>query len=219
MCCIAGSINGDQRLVKKMISSMRHRGPDDKNFYTNDNISLGMGRLKILDLTSANLCLYNDEFLTLSYNGEIFNFLEIKKELILKGFKFHTTGDTEVLAKAWQYWGVKCLEKLNGMFAFSIYEKKNHKLYLVRDIAGEKPLYYYQYGKKIYFASETKALKKILNLNYKKDSFFDSFQHCLTNTLWKNVKQIPAAHYLVIDIKKNTQKLVEYWKFKKKKLI
>tara|TARA_B100000965_G_C19596860_1_gene760664 strand:- start:197 stop:1723 length:1527 start_codon:yes stop_codon:yes gene_type:complete len=218
MCCIAGSINGDLRLVKKMISSMRHRGPDDENFFSKENVSLGMGRLKILDLISENLCLYSNEDLVLSYNGEVFNYLEIKKELISKGFKFQTTGDTEVLAKAWQCWGVKSLDKLNGMFAFSIYDKKNHKLYLVRDIAGEKPLYYYEYGNKFYFASETKALKNILNLNYKKNNFFDSFQHCLISTLWKDLKQIPAAHYLELDIKKNNKKLVEYWKFKKKKI-
>ena len=79
MCCIAGSINGDLRLIKKMVSSMRHRGPDDKNFFSKENVSLGMGRLKILDLISDNLCLYNNEDLVLSYNGEVFNYLEIKK--------------------------------------------------------------------------------------------------------------------------------------------
>ena len=219
MCSIAGVINGKKGDINKLIDSMSHRAPDENGFYHHQNISIGMGRLKIIDLKSRNLCPFIDGNLVLSYNGEIYNYIELRKELIQKGWKFNTDSDTEVLLKSLKQWGTKLFQKLNGMYAFSIYDKKKNKIWLARDIPGEKPLYYYHKGKKFIFVSEAKSLKKILNITKRNDKFYSAFQHCLNKTLWKNVYQLPAAHFIEFNINKNTKKLVEYWKFKKEELI
>ena len=116
-----------------------------------------MGRLKIIDLKSQNLCpMETDEFV-LSYNGEIYNFIELKN-ILKKKYKFKTNSDTEVLLYSWKEWGTKVFSKLNGMYAFAIYDKKKQKVFLARDIPGEKPLYYYTDDKKFIFASEAKCI-------------------------------------------------------------
>ena len=137
MCSIAGSLN--RKEVETMLQTMKHRSPDEINLIV-DKFFMGMGRLTILDTKSPGLCPYGDEKIVLSFNGEIYNFIELREELKGKGFQFRTTSDTEVLAKAYQVWGLKMFDKLNGMFAFAILE--NDKIILARDIAGEKPLYY-----------------------------------------------------------------------------
>jgi len=162
MCSISGIVNGTG--AQKMIDSQRHRAPDEHGIYKDKNIELGMGRLKIIDLSSPGLAPYQEEGLVLSYNGEIYNYLELKKELKKEGWEFHTSSDTEVLMKSWRQWGTKMFDKLNGMYAIAIYDSKKKKLLLARDIAGEKPLYYYHHGKKFMFASEAKALAEVLNL-------------------------------------------------------
>ena len=220
MCSIAGVTNPDSnQLVNTMLNLMRHRAPDDKGIYKGKKITLGMGRLKIIDLISENLCPYINQDVVLSFNGEIYNFKEIKKELKDLGYRFKTTSDTEVLALAWCKWGTKTFSKLNGMFAFAVYDKRKNKLYLARDIAGEKPLYYIYTNKKLYFASEAKALIKTLNLTRQKSKIYHAFQHCLNETLFKNLLQIPAANYLEYDLNsKKIIKIKEYWTLKRKKI-
>ena len=198
MCSLAGIVNGNKKDLSKIINSMTHRAPDEKGVYSNKNVFIGMGRLKIIDLISKNLCPFIDGNLILTYNGEIYNYLELKSELQKKGWKFNTTSDTEDLIKCWRHWGLKMYDKLNGMFSFAIYDQKKQKLWLARDIAGEKPLYYYHLGKKFIFTSEAKSLHKVLNLSKRNDKFYNAFQHCLHKTLWKNVYQIPAAHQNLI---------------------
>ena len=156
MCSIAGVVSKKEIDINKMIDIQKHRAPDGSNFYYDKNIKMGMGRLKIIDLVSQGLCLYQENDLILSYNGEIFNYIELRTELKKLGIKFKTQSDTEVLLKSYQQWGIKALDKFNGMFAFAIYDKKKKKLILARDIAGEKPLYYYQKGDTFAFASEAK---------------------------------------------------------------
>ena len=218
MCSVSGIINGDLKSLKKMIDTQVHRAPDDDGFYNSKNIFIGMGRLKIIDLKSENLCPYVDDDIVLSYNGEIYNYLELKKELKKYNWKFKTSSDTEVLAYAWKQWKFKMFDKLNGMFAFCIYDKKNKKIILSRDIAGEKPLYYLRKNNKFYFSSEAKAIAAVANPQLIKNEIYDTFQHCLSKTLWKNVFQLPAANYLVLDIKTLDFKINEYWQFKKKKI-
>ena len=219
MCSIAG-ITGEDTYhdVDKMIDFMTHRAPDDKGIYRDKFISLGIGRLKIIDLYSKNLCPYENEKIVLSFNGEIYNYKSLRGILSKRGYKFYTKSDTEVLANSWIEWGEKIFDKLDGMYAFAIYEKKNKLLYLARDIPGEKPLYYGKFGNKLYFASEAKALRKILPLKRKNDEFFETFQHCLSETLWQNVYQIPAANYLRYDLKNGKIRLFEHWKLKKRKI-
>ena len=161
MCSISGIINGGQnssQKIKQIIDIQKHRAPDDFGFFDDENVHLGMGRLKIIDLNSPGLCPYKEDHFTLCYNGEIYNYIELKKELQKKDWKFKTNSDTEVLLKAWREWGEKMFDKLNGMFSFAIYNSKKKQLVLARDIAGEKPLYYYHKGKSFLFASEGKAL-------------------------------------------------------------
>lgn len=213
MCSIAGIIEGEKNQVNKMLDCMTHRAPDEKGIYWDENICIGMGRLKIIDLFSSNLCPYKEDDLILSYNGEIYNYLELRNILKKKGWKFSTNSDTEVLLKSWRQWGTKMFDRLNGMFAFSIYDKKKKKLWLARDMCGEKPLYYYHLSKKFVYTSEAKAFLNIVPIKKVKNDFYETFQHCLNNTLWKNIFQVPAAHYLEYDIKTNKKKLVEYWNF------
>tara|TARA_B110001450_G_scaffold188638_1_gene176724 strand:+ start:1706 stop:2707 length:1002 start_codon:yes stop_codon:yes gene_type:complete len=220
MCSIGGVTDRDSyNLVNSMLDIQKHRAPDEKGVYKDENITLGMGRLKIIDLISENLCPYINEDLVLSFNGEIYNFKQLKKELQILGYKFKTQSDTEVLALAWHKWGTKVFSKINGMFAFAVYDIKKNKLYLARDIAGEKPLYYIQKNKKLYFASEAKSLIKKLSLTRKKPITYGAFQHCLNETLFKDLFQVPAANYLEYDLKsKKIVKVSEYWTLKKRKI-
>lgn len=219
MCSISGIISSKHRnKISKMVRSQSHRAPDDAGVFIDENISLGMGRLKIIDLKSKISLPFQQDHFLLCFNGEIYNYIELKKELSDLGWVFKTHSDIEVLLKSWIHWGVKVFDKLNGMYAFSIYDKKKRKLWLARDIAGEKPLYYYSKNNDFLFASELKAFRGIIKLNQKKNDFYDSFQHCLNNTLWENTFQIPAAHYLEYDLNKKKYKIIEYWKFKKRNI-
>lgn len=211
MCSISGIVRGTG--VASMIEAQQHRAPDEHGVYKDQDIELGMGRLKIVDMTSPGLAPYQEDGLVLSYNGEIFNYLELKKELEAKGWTFRTTSDTEVLLKSWRQWGVKMFDKLNGMFAFAIYDAAKKQLWLGRDIAGEKPLYYYHRGATFVFCSEAKALGAVLSLEEQRNEFFDAFQHCFRTTLWKDVFEVPPAHYLQYNFDSNDKKLVEYWTF------
>lgn len=212
MCSVNGIVGVTG--VEKMMALQRHRAPDEEGVYKDDHAELGMGRLKILDLQSPGLSPYQEDHFVLCYNGEIYNYIELKKELERYGWKFRTTGDTEVLMKAWRQWGAGMFEKLNGMFAFAIYDTRAKTITLARDIAGEKPLYYYAKGNVFAFASEAKALSAVVPLEQQESRFFEAFQHIHHDTLWKHVKIIPPAHYLVYDIKKNTQELKTYWDLK-----
>lgn len=216
MCAIAGII-GNKGDVEKMVETQRHRAPDDISFYKDKEVQLGMGRLSIIDLLSPGLCLYEEDGFVLSYNGEIYNYLELKKELKKIGHTFKTTSDTEVLLKSYKEWGLKSLDRFNGMFAFALYDKRKKKLVLARDIAGEKPLYYYQKGNVFAFASEAKAFTKVFPVTPNDDTeFFEAFQHCHETTLWREVHELLPAHTLVYDLKKNTHDIKPYWEFKKR---
>lgn len=216
MCSISGIVGGKD--VARMIDAQRHRAPDESGIYRDSNIELGMGRLKIIDMKSPGLAPYQEDGLVLSYNGEIFNYLELKKELEREGWKFRTTSDTEVLMKSWRQWGVKMFDRLNGMFAFALYDSRQKRLWLARDIAGEKPLYYWHQGKNFVFCSEAKALAGVVPLEEQENEFFDAFQHCFGTTLWKNVYEVPPAHYLVYDISTHQKKIVEYWNFQPRRI-
>ncbi len=218
MCSISGINIKSEKIIKKMMQLQNHRAPDENNYFLFNNLSLGMGRLKIIDLVSKNLCPYQEDEFVLCYNGEIYNYLELRDELKNK-WEFKTDSDTEVLLKSWREWGFKMFSKLNGMFSFCIFDKKKNKLILARDIAGEKPLYYYVKGRKFAFASELKGLTETLNLEPTKDNkFFINFQHCLNQTLWKNTFQVPAANYLIYDLNSNKYQIKEYWTIKKRKI-
>ncbi len=180
MCSIAGSRDFEQ--VERMLELQKHRSPDDQGWVTDGKYTIGMGRLAIVD-TSKIPTPFVDGNHVLTYNGEIYNHAELRIELLKKGHTFTTHSDTEVVLKAYKEWGVRCLDKFNGMYAFAIYDGK--QLFLARDIAGEKPLYYKE--NPFEFASEAKALN------------------------W-DCKEFPPAHYGVYDFRTKKLKLTRYWK-------
>lgn len=231
MCGILGHISTtqtiDQNIFGQMLSTLEHRGPDDSGtFYSqNKKIALGHTRLSFLDLSpSGKQPLCNPEKnIWISFNGEIYNFLEVKEEL-KNQYQFVTQSDTEVLIAAYQTWGIQFISKLKGMFAFALLDEKQNKLFLVRDRFGIKPLYYYQDSENLIFGSELKAImasgvpKKEIDFS----SFADYFVYRYIpspKTIWKNIKKLSPAHYIEI----NTQTLSvikhEYWQLSSKRTI
>ncbi|MBU3952346.1 MAG: asparagine synthase (glutamine-hydrolyzing), partial [Proteobacteria bacterium] len=166
MCGIAGFIDFSSHApdnarirIKKMTAALAHRGPDDENFYVDEFAALGHRRLSIIDLSSGRQPMADaqDRF-QIIFNGEIYNYREIREILIQKGYVFRTKSDTEVILNAYAEWGEACLSKLNGMFAFAIWEKQTRQLFVARDRVGKKPMYYHWDKNRFSFASEIKAL-------------------------------------------------------------
>ena len=157
MCGIAGIINFNDKAVKEtaikiMLTKMKHRGPDDEGVYLNNNIGLGHVRLSILDLSYAGHqpMLSNDGKFVIVFNGEVYNYLELKEEL-KSSYDFRTKTDTEVILAAYQKWGEGCLDHFNGMFAFVIFDNIKKEIFGARDRYGVKPFYYYVDNESIYF--------------------------------------------------------------------
>ena len=175
MCGIAGFIDSSLRSteedLKKMTDTLVHRGPDDCGYNLTQNshcqIGLGHRRLSIIDITSAGHQPMHFRGLSIVFNGEIYNYREIKNELEELGFTFESHSDTEVILKAFHQWGVVAISRFIGMFAFALYNKEKDKLYLIRDRAGVKPLYYHVNSFGLLFASELKSFH--VHRNFKKE--------------------------------------------------
>jgi len=224
MCGIAGiyKINDDKveiKEIKKMIGLLVHRGPDDEGVYINNNIGLGHRRLAIIDLSPlGHQPLTNkDKSLWITYNGEIYNYLELRKELEGLGYKFKSYSDTEVVLYAYQEWGKKCLNKFNGMWAFAVWDERKKSLFLSRDRMGIKPLYYYLDDKKFIFASEIKPILAVITKREPNDRLiYDFLKYGIldhTNeTFFKNIKKIPAAHFAHIN-QSGKLSVEKYWDF------
>ncbi len=209
MCGICGYIDyrnpiEDRRaLMHKMCDLMAHRGPDAHGYYFKDNIALGHRRLSIIDLSTGTQPMSDaDKTVWIVYNGEIYNFLEIKKNLIQKGYSFRTRSDTEVLINGYQAYGIDLLGHLNGMFSFAIWDEKEKRLFAARDRLGKKPLYYYHDDKCFIFSSELKSL--IINPEISReinieavDQYFSFGYIPAPLTIFKNIYKLRAAHYLI----------------------
>ena len=185
MCGINGiynhkSLKDVENKVKLMNSLTKHRGPDYSNIYLDSSVCIGHNRLSIIDLDSKSNqpFISEDENLVLSYNGEIYNFLELKKELS-KSYYFKTKSDTEVIIAAYSLWGIEMVYKFNGMFSFALWDKSKEELFLCRDRFGIKPLYYMEVNQSIIFSSSIKALKSFSHeeLNIKEDDLLDFLQY------------------------------------------
>jgi asparagine synthase (glutamine-hydrolysing) len=217
MCSIAGFSSASGLDIKKMISIQSHRAPDEEAFFEDEFFSIGMGRLSIVDINKKDLALYRYKDAILAFNGEIYNFKELKVEL--KDYvEFTTNSDIEVLLKAWFFWGNDIFDKLDGMFAIAIYDIKNLKITLARDFVGEKPLYYYFDGKDFLFSSEAKAIHSIKGLTLQSNKFYHAFQHCLHDTLFLNLKQLKPGNFAVYDIRSCNLDVYEYWFFHPRKI-
>ena len=194
----------DERVLTKMRDSLEHRGPDDKGLFIANNIGFGHRRLSILDLSLAGHqpFLSEDGRYVLVYNGEIYNFREFYPELKSNGFDIKTTSDTEVLMKLFQLHGLKMLNRLNGMFAFAIWDKSEKKLTIVRDRMGVKPLYYAFHNETFYFASEQKALFTAgVPLKMAQDGLEEYIFNRFVageNTLYQNIKKVLPGHIMTV---------------------
>ncbi len=224
MCGISGFINyqnpQDKELLKRSLDIITHRGPDDEGAFYADTFSMGMRRLSIIDIAAGKQPISNeDDTVTVVFNGEIYNHLELRAELTHKGHIFKTHSDTEVLVHGYEEWGASLPQRLRGMFAFSIYDKKDDKLFIVRDNFGIKPLYYHLQDNKITsFASEIKSIledkniKKEINKSYIYD--FVSFQYNPNSeTFFKNIFKLSPGHYLEIDLKTGVYNISKYWQW------
>ena len=226
MCGVVGFANLDDQkasktILKKMTNQLIHRGPDGEGYWVHQNIAIAHRRLSIIDLSSAGKqpMFSEDKRYILSYNGEVYNFKELRHTLQNKGFEFKSKTDTEVVLLALIYWGVNAINKFNGMFAFAFYDRNKKEFILARDRYGIKPLYY-SLNKNIFsFASEQKAI--ISHPSFKKEMDFPAlleyftFQNILTNkTLLKDIKILPPGCYINFNNNNKIMNIKKYWDFK-----
>ncbi|OEF98768.1 asparagine synthase (glutamine-hydrolyzing) [Desulfuribacillus alkaliarsenatis] len=205
-----------KKLLESMTQQILHRGPDDFGFHINGPAGLGFRRLSIIDLEGGHQPLTNEDgTVWIAFNGEIYNYKELREELITKGHRFSTDSDTEVIIHLYEELGPKCAERLRGMFAFLIWDEKNQRLYGARDPFGIKPYYYVETNERFAFASEIKSLLQLPE--YKAEVDEQSFLNYLTfqyvpdpMTMFKGIMKLPAAHYFTIE--NNEMNIERYWK-------
>lgn len=206
-------------LVHEMNEKIVHRGPNHEGMFQDENFTMGMRRLAILDLKSGNQPIYNEnKNLVVTYNGEIYNFQELKQELELKEHKFYTDSDTEVIVHAYEEFGEKVFEKLDGMYAIAIFDKTSRKLILARDRMGEKPLYYYKDENFFIWGSEIKSLlgTNIPNKTMNKEALNQYLQLTYIPaplTIYENIYKLLPGHYLIIE-ESGMVRNREYWNLK-----
>lgn len=220
MCGFAGFTTktaGSDIIIEKMTDRIKHRGPDASGKYTDDSIALGHRRLSIIDISEqGDQPIFNeDKSLVLVFNGEIYNYMEIREKLLAAGHKFATNTDSEVLIHGYEEYGTDLLNMLRGMFAFAIWDKNKKELFLARDFFGIKPLYYTKTDTGIIFASEIKSFLE--HPDFKKELNPDALENYLTfqysaaeETFFKGVFRLPPAHWLRLDADNNIT-MKRYW--------
>ena len=227
MCGIAGQLNFNKDPVspvtlRRMTDALKHRGPDGEGHWIDENIGFGHRRLSIIDLSPAGNqpMKSSDHRYVLTYNGEIYNFRELRTELEAKGYWFRSQTDSEVVLNALAEWGSDALLKFNGMFALAFWDRREKKLLLARDRYGIKPLYYFQNDKKLVFGSEQKAIleqpsfDRVINKKALLEYF--TFQNIFTDqTLLRGIHLLQSGHYATIDLQRNDKslKFTQYWDY------
>lgn len=221
MCGIAGFTRfyqptGDHSSLVRMGDRIAHRGPDAHGEYLDEGIGLCHRRLSIIDLSTAgNQPMFSEDGnLVIVFNGEIYNYLELRKDLEKKGYEFKTKTDTEVILALYQFEGVACLEKLFGMFAIAIWDKQKQELFLARDRLGKKPLYYFHDQKQFIFASEIKSILEIETVprEIRHDAIYDFFVYQYvpeSKSIFKNIHKLKPGHFLTIS--KDGINVKKYW--------
>jgi asparagine synthase (glutamine-hydrolysing) len=199
-----------------MTEKIKHRGPDSSGIYMDKNVGFGHRRLSIIDVSDHSNQPFFYKDLILIFNGAIYNYLEIKDELISHGYIFKTTSDTEVLLLAYDKWGVDCVKKFNGMWSFAIHDKKQNLVFCSRDRFGVKPFYYYADGDQFIFASEIKAvleIKKVTTVNTQIILQFieTNFTEHNNETFFEGIFKLPGSHSLVYDLKTNVFQIYKYY--------
>jgi asparagine synthase (glutamine-hydrolysing) len=206
----------DEAEVRRMNEEIIHRGPDEDGFYIKDQVGLAMRRLSIVDLSGGQQPISNEDgTIWIVFNGEIYNYPDLKKDLESRGHRLKTRSDTEAIVHAYEEYGVDCPIKLNGMFAFAIWDSRRERLFIARDRLGKKPLYYYKDQARIIFGSELKCLLQAKNLPRQVSKpaldLFLTFEYIpAPHSIFENIFKLPAGHTLSID---GTGKLEirQYW--------
>jgi len=221
MCGIAGYFQlekpapPDKDLIGRMVNIIRHRGPDEFGVYFDNRCALGQARLSIIDLTGGSQPMANeDDSIWITFNGEIFNYVELRPELEKLGHRFRTQSDTEVIIHAYEQWGEKCLDRFNGQFAFVIYDKRDNSLFASRDRLGIRPLFYTTFNGRFYFASEIKSIFCDPSIPRKIDLFgldeiFTWWTTAPPRTVFENICELEAGTFL--KIKNGQVKTGRYW--------
>ena len=220
MCGITGLINFTEERVessnlKGMTEVLSHRGPDDSGYFVDNNVAFGFKRLSIIDVRHGHQPMQTiDKDYIIVFNGEIYNYKGIRDLLINHGYQFQTNCDTEVILYAYKQWGVKCLDKFNGMFSFAIYNKKEQCVFIARDRLGIKPFYYTLIGNMMLFGSEMKAIlqhpKFTRNANYNAISSYLTFRYPLGDQpIFDGIKRLSPGHYIITD--KSGYDITKYW--------
>ena len=222
MCGISGVYapnNGpiDPDIVRRMTDALRHRGPDDEGYYADPqgHIMLGHRRLSVIDLATGRQPIFNESgTVAVVFNGEIYNFIELRNELIAKGYKFRTNTDTEVIANLYDEAGVGCVHRLRGMFAIAIWDAKRQELILMRDRLGKKPIYYAETRDGFYFASEIQSLTLVPGLSREIDEcaidLYLTYSYIPSPwSIYRAIRKLPPAHLLRVC--GNKVSLERYW--------
>ena len=216
ICGFTGNIEKRSEILHNMADVITHRGPDSDGYYTNDKISMGFRRLSIIDLDGGSQPIYNkDKSMVLTFNGEIYNYKILRKELIEKGYDFYTQTDSEVILHGCEEWGEKVLDRLRGMFGFAIYNSKDGSLFIARDFFGIKPMHYAQVGEHFVYGSERKSIREFplyqKKFNAKTLDNYLSFQYALPpETFFEGIYCLLPGHFLWYkDGKVSTQRYGE----------
>ena len=221
MCGLCGIFNVHSpdavapQLVRRMADTIAHRGPDAEGIYTDKGVGLGHRRLSIIDLASGRQpMMTEDESVAVVFNGEIYNYLELRERLSKKGYRFRTQSDTEVILHLYQEEGEQCFASLRGMFAIALWDKNQRRMVLARDRVGKKPLFYHYDGKRCVFASEMKAILEVPGISRELDlqaltDYLSLLYVPAPKTIFQHIRKVRPAHYLVIS--ESGCREVPYW--------
>jgi len=221
MCGIAGFFlkdgKGSEDALKRASQTLHHRGPDEKGYFTDDRVGLAHSRLSIIDVDTGQQPMANeDESVWITYNGEVYNFPELRQTLLKKGHEFKTKSDTETVIHLYEEYGVDCLKYMRGMFAFALWDRNEGLLFLARDRMGVKPLIYTEQPEGFYFASEIQGLFSLnesisRGINYRAIDFFFTFQYIPSPmTGYKSISKLPPGHFMIVK-DGLIKKVVCYW--------
>ena len=219
MCGIAGVVNSKRGVeaatIRRMCQSIVHRGPDDEGIFVKDGAGLGVRRLSVIDLAGGHQPVFNeDKSICVVYNGEIYNFQELRQELEGRGHRFHTHTDTEVIVHLYEEMGRDCVQKLRGMFAFAIYDTRNRSLLLARDRLGVKPLHYAFADGRLLFASEIKSIlavaPELATIDERALWQYMYFGYIPDPaTAFLPIRKLPPGH--VLEFEQGKVSIYEYW--------
>jgi asparagine synthase (glutamine-hydrolysing) len=225
MCGISGIIDKSFKIIgkneiKKMNDLIIHRGPDDEGYFEGDHFSFGHRRLSIIDVSfDGHQPMTYDGKYTIIYNGEVYNYIEIKEELLKKGYVFHTKSDTEVILASYDRWGFDCVKRFNGMWAFAIFDKEKKIIFCSRDRFGVKPFYYMEVNGKFIFGSEIKQLlaflpERYVNKKILMDYMILGYEDHTNETFFENIFKLDQSHNLIYDLTTHQYHIQRYYEIK-----